>query len=190
MQLYTINILQSSLFKDMVEKVMRGLGSITEYYPILLYQLIAIFLLAVVIKVFFLKKINKYLDDQRYKMIQQKLIVEKDRNEAFKYKEKQKQLYNKFKEENRFLREQVKNQALLEAEKIKDEAKLQAKIKLATVEQEIQQQYLEQEENIKKAIVEISYFACEKILKKELDHNEYDQVIEQVTNQMLEKKTK
>lgn len=190
MQIYTINILESSLFKDMVEKVMRGLGSMTDYYPILFYQLIAIFLLAVVIKVFFLKKINKYLDNQRYKMIQEKLLVEKDRNDAFRYKEKQKQLYNQLKEENRLLREQVKNQALQEAEKIKEEAKLQAKIKLSTVEQEIRQQYIEQEENIKKAIIEISYLACEKILKKELDHNEYDQVIEQVTNKMLEKKTK
>lgn len=184
------NFLSSSLFKDMVEKVMRGLGSMTDYYPILLYQLIAIFILALVIKVFFLGKINKYLNDQRYKMIKTKLQVEKDRNEAFKYKELQKKLYNDLKEENRILRDQVKQQALLEAEKIKEEAKIQAKIKLATVEQEIKQQYIEQEEKIKQAILEISYLASEKILKKELDHSEYDQVIEQVTNQMLEKKTK
>lgn len=184
------NILSSSLFKEMVEKVMRGLGSMTDYYPILLYQLIAIFILAFVVKVFFLGKINKYLDEQRYMMIQSKLQVEKDRNDALKYKELQKKLYNELKDENRLLREQVKQQALQEAEKIKEDAKIQAKIKLATVEQEIKQQYIEQEEKIKQAILEISYLASQKILKKELDHSEYDHVIEDVTNQMLEKKRK
>lgn len=176
-------IILTSVFDKIVEKVEQGLNSIFDF-PVVLYQFIALIILFIVVKVFFWKKITKFLDDLRYKEIKDKNETKKLNTEAKLKLDKVNKQYDEMKKETEKLRKALIKEAIDAKEKIILEAKKTAKKRLDDLDLELKQEIINQEEKIANAIREIAYEAAKKILKRELRSSEYDNLINEITKEI------
>lgn len=164
----------TDISKNIVKTVEKGLYSMFSDWSIIVYQLTALFILYLIVRFFFWKKITKFLDEHRMQEIKEKQETNKSQAEIKALKAEISQKYLSARDDIEQMRDTLIKDAQLERDEILAKAKKTAERRLAKLDSEIEAEIKEKEAEIKQAIKAISYKATKLIVKKEIDKNLYE----------------
>ncbi len=164
----------TDISKNIVKTVEKGLYSMFSDWSIIVYQLTALFILYLIVRFFFWKKITKFLDEKRMQEIKEKQEATKEQKEIKALKAEISQKYLSARDDIEQMRETLIKDAYQERDEILTKAKKTAERRLAKLDSEINAEIKEKEAEIKQAIKTISYKATKLIVKKEIDKNLYE----------------
>lgn len=164
----------TDISKNIVKTVEKGLYSMFSDWSIIVYQLTALFILYLIVRFFFWKKITKFLDEKRMQEIKEKQEATKEQKEIKALKAEISQKYLSARDDIEQMRETLIKDAYQERDEILAKAKKTAERRLAKLDSEINAEIKEKEAEIKQAIKTISYKATKLIVKKEIDKNLYE----------------
>ncbi len=164
----------TDISKNIVKTVEKGLYSMFSDWSIIVYQLTALFILYLIVRFFFWKKITKFLDEHRMQEIKEKQEANKAQEEIKVLKAEITQKYLSVRDDIEQMRDTLIKDAQLERDEILAKAKKTAERRLAKLDSEIEAEIKEKEAEIKQAIKAISYKATKLIVKKEIDKNLYE----------------
>lgn len=164
----------TDISKNIVKTVEKGLYSMFSDWSIIVYQLTALFILYLIVRFFFWKKITKFLDEHRMQEIKEKQEANKAQAEIKALKAEISQKYLSARDDIEQMRDTLIKDAQLERDEILAKAKKTAERRLAKLDSEIEAEIKEKEAEIKQAIKAISYKATKLIVKKEIDKNLYE----------------
>lgn len=152
-------------------------GNIWTWLRDFTIQLIATFLLFLIVKVFLWKPITNFLEARRDKMDQDLIEAEEARNRAIKLEEELQAKFDGAKEEIQGLLKQAEAQGNLVKEEIVKEAKEEATRIIAMANEDIKLEIEAQQNDIKSQIVQIAFLAAEAIVGEEIDQEKYLQTV-------------
>lgn len=152
-------------------------GDIWSWLRDFTIQLIATFLLFLVVKIFLWKPITSFLEARRDKMDQDMLETEEAKNNALKLEEELKAKLDSAKEEIQALLKQAETQGNVRREEIVKEAKEEATRIIAMANEDIKREIQAQENDIKNQIIQIAFLAAEAIVGSEIDQEKYLQTV-------------
>ena len=171
------------ILKDIAQFVEECLGPLGNSGNILTWlrdfsiQLIATFLLFLVVKIFLWKPITAFLEARRNKMDEDMLEAEEAKNNALKLEEELKVKLDNAKEEIQALLKQAETQGNARREEIVKEAKDEAARIIAMANEDVKREIASQEQDIKSQIVQIAFLAAEAIVGSEIDQEKYLQTV-------------
>ena len=177
----------SEALESIVSTVEQALGPLATGFKIggsdvrdILIQLISTILLFLVVRIFLWKPITNILEKRRE-------AIDKSLEEANTSKENAKQIEAELATELSNAKAQVK-QLLDKAEKdgnlrresIINDAKEEARRRLNNLELELEQEKKKMEKEIRQEIVDIAFAAAEKIVAKEINHDKYLDIVDDI----------
>ncbi len=169
------------------ELVQEALGPLARNFRIegadvrdIIIQLAATLILFLVVRIFLWKPITNILEKRRETM-------DKSLEEANQAKENAKQIeaelsleLSNAKIKVKELLDKAEKDGNLKKETIINQAKEEAKRRLENLEQELVQEKKNMEKEIRKEIVDIAFAAAEKIVAKEIDHDKYLDIVDDI----------
>ena len=165
---------------DFVDQCLGPLGNGNDFWGWLrdfCIQLIATFILFLVVKIFLWKPITSFLEARRNKMDQDLLEAEEAKNNAIKLQDELQEKLNNAKEEIQALLKQAESQGNARREEIVREAKEEATRIINMANEDIKREVKAQEDDIKKQIIQIAFLAAEAIVGSEIDQEKYLQTV-------------
>lgn len=172
------------MVQELAELITDGVDSVLQDYPVIVWQLLATILLAVVVGLLFWKPITKFIEKQTKDAEKELNEAKEAKEKAIDLKEKLDTEYSKMKEELVKHRKKLLNEAELEKERILKDAKEEATRKREELKLELAGEVLAQEEAIKKAIKEIALLAASKLLERNLTSKEDEELLEKIIEEI------
>jgi F-type H+-transporting ATPase subunit b len=170
----------NKIFEELVSNLQYGLESALNRPDVILLNLIAFFILVLVIRRFFWKKITNFLA-KRQQVIQEAITTaQSERERAVQIQEQASKDYEAMKEETRQLKEKLTQEAYKQQEEMIEAAKEEAKRRLEQAEKDIAFEIEQANEEIKESIKTIAFAAAEKIVKREIDESVHQDIIEEI----------
>lgn len=170
----------NEIFNELVSNLEDGLNSVLQRPDIVLLNLIAFFVLVLVVKRFFWSKVTSFLA-KRQEMIHEAITsAEAERKHAIQIQAQASKDYEAMKEETRVLKEKLTQEAYEQQEQMIDAAKSEAKRRLEQAEKDIQFEIEQANESIKESIKTIAFAAAEKIVKREIDESLHQDLIDEI----------
>ncbi len=170
----------NEIFNELVGNLEEGLNSALNRPDVILLNLIAFFILVLVIRRFFWKKITAFLE-KRQMLIQDAITTaQAERQRALEIQENASKDYEAMKEETRQLKERLTQEAYKQQEQMIELAKNEAKRRLEQVEKDIAFEIEQANEEIKESIKTIAFAAAEKIVKREIDETVHQDIIDEI----------
>lgn len=149
-------------------------------------QLIATLLLFLAVRYFLWKPITEFLEARRNKMDCEIAETEQAKENALKLEAELKAKYDAAKTEIALLLKQAESEGNLRKEEIIAEAKKEAARRLELAKEEIAREISQQENDIKNQITSIAFLAAEKIIGKEINHDEYLETVTKIIESGVE----
>lgn len=170
----------NEIFNELVSNLEDGLNSVIQRPDIVVLNLIAFFVLVLIIKRFFWAKVTTFLT-KRQDMIQEAIeTADAERKHAIQIQAQASKDYEAMKEETRMLKEKLTQEAYEQQEQMIDAAKQEAKRRLEQAEKDIQFEIEQANESIKESIKTIAFAAAEKIVKREIDESLHQDLIDEI----------
>jgi len=163
-----------------------GSGELSTWVRDFLIQLIATIILFLVVRIFLWKPITEFLEARKKNMDNELESAKEHNQKALEYEESMKEQNALAKKEIQKLLQEASLQGDLVKQEIIEEAKKEAERRIALANQEIELEIKQKEEDIKNQIVTIAFLAAEKIVGKEIDHNEYLSLVTNIIDGGLE----
>lgn len=177
----------SEALESIVSTVEQALGPLAKGFQIggsdvrdILIQLIATIILFLVVRFFLWKPITNILEKRRE-------TIDKSLEEANTSKENAKQIEAELATELSLAKAQVKElldkaekDGNLRRETIINDAKEEARRRLNNLELELEQEKKKMEKEIRQEIVDIAFAAAEKIVAKEINHDKYLDIVDDI----------
>jgi F-type H+-transporting ATPase subunit b len=170
----------NEIFNELVSNLEDGLNSVLQRPDIVVLNLLAFFVLVLIVKRFFWSKVTLFLE-KRQEMIHEAITsAEAERKHAIPIQAQASKDYEAMKEETRVLKEKLTQEAYEQQEQMIDAAKAEAKRRLEQVEKDIQFEIEQANESIKESIKTIAFAAAEKIVKREIDESLHQDLIDEI----------
>jgi len=139
----------------------------------MLVQITATLILVFVVKKFFWGKITAFIKKRRSFMEQEYQEAENANEEAEALKDKREREYEKLRERSKSIVEEAKKRADRERKEILDDAQKKADAYMESSKQEITAETRKAKETLKKDALHMAVLLAEKILERELDVTNY-----------------
>lgn len=157
-----------------------GTGDITSWLRDVAIQLIGTIILFFIVKIFLWKPITKFLEARKEIMDKEMEDASKHREQAVLLEEELNAKYSAAKTEIAELLKNAEKQGNLRKEEIIAEAKREAERRINLAHEEIEAEIALKQNEIKNQIVSVAFVAAEKIIGREINQEEYLQVVSNI----------
>lgn len=143
-------------------------------------QLISTVILFVVVAIFFWKPLTKILEARRDAIDKELDEAKEAKENAIKIEEELTNELSNAKIRIKEMLDQAEKDANIKRDEIINQARVEAKNRLANLEIELEQEKKSMEKEIKEEIISIAFAAAEKIVAKEINHDKYISVVDEI----------
>jgi F-type H+-transporting ATPase subunit b len=178
-------VIYSSVFDQATEAIEKGLNSALQNPSIILLNLLAFVVLVLIIKKYFWSKVTAFIENRQKVMMEALESADKERKRAIELQEKSAKDYELMRNETQALKEKLLKDAYNEQEILIQKAKAEVKRRLEQAEKDIQFEISLANDQIKQSIKEIAFAAAEKIVKREIDENMHQDIVDQIIGETL-----
>lgn len=173
------------IFEEVSRIIDAGLNSVITNPDIVLLNIVALIVTALVVRKFFWAKITAFLDKQQHALTEALQEAEAQKQGAIKLQEDAKAEYHKMREETKGLKQKLEKEAKLQAEALLKQAELDASKKVEHAEKQIAFEVAQAQEEIKQSIKSVAFSAARKIVSKEIDEETHEYLIDEAINEGL-----
>ncbi|MFH0767506.1 MAG: F0F1 ATP synthase subunit B [Bacillota bacterium] len=173
----------NEIFEEATQMIQSGLNSVLERPDILIFNILAFFVLVFFVKRFLWKHVTNFVDARQKALNEELDLASQERELAKSLQEKSLKDYEKMKEETRVLKEKLTLEAYQQQEELIVGAKKEAKRRLDQADKDIEFEIIQANEQIKQSIKEIAFAAAEKIVKREIDENVHQDIIDDIVQE-------
>ncbi len=173
-------MIYANVFDDVIKAIEDGLYSALRNPSIVLLNIIAFVVLVFIVKKFFWQKITDFIEKRRVMMMNALEAADREKLRAQELQEKSAKDYEAMKEETRQLKEKLSVEAYKQQDELIANAKKEASRRMDQAEKDIEYEILQANEQIKKSIKEIAFAAAEKIVKREIDEEIHQDIIDEM----------
>lgn len=174
-----------AIFEEVSSIIDAGLNSVITNPDIVLLNIVALIVTAIVVRKFFWSKITLFLDNQQKALTEALQEAEAQKLQALQLQEKAKAEYNKMREETQSLKQKLEKEAKLKAEALLKQAELDASKKVEHAEKQIAYEVAQAQEEIKQSIKSVAFLAARKIVSKEIDEETHQHLIDEAIKEGL-----
>ncbi len=171
------------IFEEVSVLIENGLYSVINRPDIVVLNILALIVLLVFVRKFLWKRITEFIDLRQKALTEALENADLEREKARNLQEKSHQDYELMKEETRQLKEKLTLEAYQQQEELITSAKKEAKRRLDKADKDIEYEIIQANEQIKKSIKEIAFAAAEKIVKREIDENVHQDIIDDIVQE-------
>ncbi len=175
----------TEIFDEVIKNIEDGLNSAINRPDIILLNIVAFFILVLLVRKFLWKKVTAFIDARQSAMMEAMNVADVERQRALELQEKSTKDYEAMKEETRQLKEKLMLDAYKEQEILITNAKKEANRRIAQAEKDIEFEIAQANEDIKQSIKEIAFAAAEKIVKREIDESVHQDIIDELTQESI-----
>lgn len=143
----------------------------------MIIQIAATLILVIIVKIFFWGRITAFLEKRKAIMDEEMEAAKTQNLEAQTLKEKRELEYNELKLKSKDYLDQAKERAELEKTNIITKAKENANQLMDQAKKEIEAERVKVENTLQKEVVDLASLMAEKIIRKNLDDLEYQNLI-------------
>jgi len=173
------------IFKEISDAIQEGLFSIFERWDLVIWQIVAIIIMIIVVRIFLWKPVTKFLEKRQE-------ALDKELHEAAHERERVAQIryelqteYEDMRKEARQMKDTLMSEAQLEKERIISDARQEAKRRIQQVDRDVQQELKLQNEKIRENIKKIAFDVAEKIVSHEATDENIDDIVTVMLNEKL-----
>lgn len=170
----------NEIFQDITQIIDDGLNSIFERPDLVIFNILAFIVLVLLVRKFLWQKVTVFLDEKQAAFTKAIDDADKERAHAKELQDNAVKEYERMKEETKQLKERLMQDAYKEQEALILSAKKEAKRRLEQAEQDIQFEIDKANEDIRQSIKEIAFTAAKRIVKKEIDEDIHQSIIDDV----------
>ncbi len=170
----------AEIFQEATEAIQEGLNSVLNRPDIVLLNILAFFIMVLLIKKFLWSKVTDFLEARQNALMEAMEKAEQERKQAKELQEKSLADYELMKEETRVLKEKLTQEAYKQQEELITGAKKEAKRRLEQAEKDVEYEIAKANEQIKQSIKEVAFAAAEKIVKREIDESIHQDIIDDI----------
>ena len=168
------------IFENASNSIQEGLESIVNDPGVVLLNVIVFLLMMVVVRVFLWEKVTAFLDKRQNALTEEFEKVASERAHAQELQQQAISDYERMKAETEDLKSKLTQEAYKEQERIVEDAKNEAKMRIKQAEKDIEYEIAQANEDIRQSIKEIAFTAAEKIVKREIDHDKHQDLIDEI----------
>ncbi len=168
------------IFEEASKIISDGLNSIVNDPSVVLLNIIVFLVMLVVVRTFLWDKVTRFLELRQKALTKEFDLAKEERQRA---QELQKQAitdYEKMKNETDELKSKLTQEAYKQQEKLIEDAKKEAKHRIQQAEKDIEYEIAQANEDIKQSIKTIAFSAAEKIVKREIDQDRHEDIIDEI----------
>ena len=173
----------NEIFQEATQIIETGLNSVLEHPDIVLLNILSFFVLVFFVRRFMWKYVTEFLDARQKALTKELDEAAQEREIAKALQEKSHKDYEAMKEETRVLKEKLTLEAYKQQEELITSAKNEAKRRLEQAEKDIEFEVIQANEQIKQSIKEVAFAAAEKIVKREIDENLHQDIIDDIVQE-------
>ena len=180
------------VLKDIAEFVegclgpLSGNGNILSWLRDFSIQICATLILFLCVRIFLWKPLTELLEARRNQMDKELADAKVSKEKALELENELKVKYDAAKDEIAKLLKQAEVDGNSRKEEIIAEAKQEAARRLELAKEEIEREIAQQENDIKNQIASIAFLAAEKIVGKEINHEEYLDTVTKIIESGIE----
>jgi F-type H+-transporting ATPase subunit b len=170
----------AEIFEEVSLLIEEGLYSVINRPDIVLLNILALFVLLVIVRKFFWERITNFVAARQAALTEALSNADLERQKAKEMQEKAMQDYEHMKQETTELKDKLMKEAYRQQEELITSAKQEAKRRLEQAEKDIQFEVLQANDEIKESIKKVAFAAAEKIVKREIDEDVHQDIIDEV----------
>ncbi len=170
----------NEILEEVTMMIQNGLNSVFDRPDILIFNILAFIVLVFFIKRFLWKYVTSFVDARQKALNEELDMAAQERELAKSLQEKSQKDYELMKEETRVLKEKLTVEAYKQQEELIVGAKKEAKRRLDQADKDIEFEIIQANEQIKQSIKEVAFAAAEKIVKREIDENVHQDIIDDI----------
>jgi len=170
----------NEILEEVTLMIQNGLNSVFDRPDILIFNILAFIVLVFFIKRFLWKYVTSFVDARQKALNEELDMAAQERELAKSLQEKSQKDYELMKEETRVLKEKLTVEAYKQQEELIVGAKKEAKRRLDQADKDIEFEIIQANEQIKQSIKEVAFAAAEKIVKREIDENVHQDIIDDI----------
>lgn len=170
----------NEILEEVTQMIQNGLNSVFDRPDVLIFNILAFIVLVFFVKRFLWKYVTSFVDSRQKALSEELDRAAEERALAQSLQEKSQKDYELMKEETRVLKEKLTVEAYKQQEELIVSAKKEAKRRLEQAEKDIEFEIIQANEQIKQSIKEIAFAAAEKIVKREIDENVHQDIIDEI----------
>jgi len=168
-----------AIFEEVSRIIDAGLNSVITNPDIVLLNLLALVVLALVVRKFFWLKITTYLEKQQEALMAALQTADAEKMAAIELQKKAKEEYQSMKAETEALKRSLTQQAKVEAELLVKKAEEEASFKIKQAQSQMEHERKQLEQDIKTSIKEVAFSAAKKIVQAEINENKHQTLIDE-----------
>ncbi len=166
------------IFNEVSVLIEEGLYSVVNRPDIVVLNILALIVLLVFVRIFLWERISTFIDLRQKALVEALETADMEREKAKSLQENSVKEYEKMKEETRLLKEKLTIEAYHQQDELIAGAKKEAKRRLDQANKDIEYEILQANQQIKQSIKEIAFAAAEKIVKREIDEDIHQDIID------------
>ncbi|MBN2300028.1 MAG: F0F1 ATP synthase subunit B [Acholeplasmataceae bacterium] len=171
------------IFEEVSVLIENGLNSVMNRPDIVILNILALIVLLVFVRTFLWKRITDFINQRQKALTEALENADLEREIAKSLQEKSHKDYEAMREETRILKEKLTLEAYKQQEELITSAKKEAKRRLDQADKDIEFEIIQANEQIKQSIKEIAFAAAEKIVKREIDENVHQDIIDDIVQE-------
>ncbi len=168
------------IFEEASQAIQDGLNSIVLHPSVVLLNVIVFLIMLFFVKHFLWGKITLFLEQRQQALTEEFDKASEERQNAQALEQKAISEYERMKAETDSLKSKLTQDAYKQQEKLIEEAKKEAKHRIEQADKDIEYEIQRANEDIRQSIKEIAFAAAEKIVKREINQDEHNDIIDEL----------
>jgi len=168
------------IFEKAAQDILDGLQSIINDPGVVVLNVIVFVIMIIVVRVFLWERVTNFLENRQKALTEEFDKANEERQHAQELQQQAISEYERMKAETEDLKSKLTQDAYKQQEQIVEEARTEAKHRIQQAEKDIEYEIAQANEEIRQSIKEIAFAAAEKIVKREIDQDKHQDIIDEI----------
>jgi len=168
------------IFQKVSEMIEKGLYSVVHNPDIVLLNIVALLVLLIFVRKFLWGRVTTFIEMRQEALTEALTLADAEREKAKQMQEQSTLEYENMKKETSNLKEKLVSEAYRQQEELITSAKNESRRRMEQTEKDIAFEIEKANEDIKLSIKKVAFIAAEKIIKREIDEDIHQDIIEDV----------
>ncbi len=168
------------IFQDVSEMIEKGLYSVIHDPEIVVLNIAALLVLLIFVRKFLWGRVTEFIELRQKALNEALTTADQEREKAKRMQEQSMLDYEKMKIETGELKEKLMNEAYRQQDELIASAKSEAKRRMEQTERDVAFEIEKANEDIKLSIKKVAFLAAKKIIKREIDEDVHQDIIDDV----------
>lgn len=170
------------IFQEVSEMIEEGLYSVIYNPDVIVLNIVALFVLLIFVRKFLWGRVTEFIELRQAALNEALLSADEEREKAKQMQEQSLLDYDKMKKETGELKEKLMSEAYRQQEELITSAKNDAKRRMEQTRKDIDFEIEKANDDIKLSIKEVAFVAAKKIIKREIDEDVHQDIIDEVVS--------